>query len=100
MRRKPMARGQLHRFIDRSTGPVERTSVFDRRGFLGATAGLAVASTAITPAGATVRDWSKNLPPHYPDPDIESLDKRFKFNVGTGGIERIAHGLRWAEGPV
>jgi gluconolactonase len=95
-----MARVQHHPLGDGLTGPAGRTSLFNRRGFLGATAGLAVASTAIAPASATVRDWSKNLPPHYPDPDIEAIDKRFKFNVGTGGIERIAHGLRWAEGPV
>ena len=49
-------------------------------------------------AGATTRDWG-NLP-HYPDPDIEALDKRFTFNVGTGAIERIATGCRWCEGPV
>jgi len=36
----------------------------------------------------------------YPDPHIESLDKRFKGSVGTGGVERIATGFRWAEGPV
>ncbi len=61
----------------------------------GAAATLAVPTGA---ARATVRDWG-NLP-HYPDPDIEALDKRFTFNVGTGAIERIATGYRWCEGPV
>ena len=45
------------------------------------------------------RDWQAG-PPHYPDPDIEALDKRFTFNVGNGGIERIASGCRWCEGPI
>src|ERR1700755_147001 len=35
----------------------------------------------------------------YPDTHIESLDKRFKGSVGTGAVERIATGFRWAEGP-
>jgi gluconolactonase len=35
----------------------------------------------------------------YPDPHIESLDKRFKGSVGTGAVERIATGFRWGEGP-
>ena len=35
----------------------------------------------------------------YPDVRIESLDKRFP-RQGNAGIERIATGFRWAEGPV
>ena len=35
----------------------------------------------------------------YPDVRIERLDKRFK-RQGNAAIERIAHGFRWAEGPV
>ena len=35
----------------------------------------------------------------YPDPRIERLDKRFR-RQGNAAIERIAHGFRWAEGPV
>jgi gluconolactonase len=35
----------------------------------------------------------------YPDSRIEKLDKRFK-RQGNAAIERIAHGFRWAEGPV
>ena len=35
----------------------------------------------------------------YPDQHIESLDKRFKGMVGTGAVERVATGMRWAEGP-
>ena len=35
----------------------------------------------------------------YPDTHIESLDKRFEGSVGTGAVERVATGFRWAEGP-
>ena len=35
----------------------------------------------------------------YPDGHIESLDRRFKGSVGTGAVERVASGFRWAEGP-
>lgn len=35
----------------------------------------------------------------YPDAHIETLDKRFKGSVGTGAVERVATGMRWAEGP-
>jgi gluconolactonase len=35
----------------------------------------------------------------YPDQHIQTLDKRFKGVVGTGAVERVATGMRWAEGP-
>src|SRR5579863_4205699 len=36
----------------------------------------------------------------YPDEHIEVIDKkRFKGSPGTGGVERVATGFRWAEGP-
>jgi len=35
----------------------------------------------------------------YPDPRVEKLDKRFP-KQGNAGVERIAAGFRWAEGPV
>jgi gluconolactonase len=35
----------------------------------------------------------------YPDPRIEVLDSRFRYKQGNAGIERIATGFRWAEGP-
>jgi gluconolactonase len=39
--------------------------------------------------------------PRYPDPAIEALDPRFeKYWIKLAAIERIAHGMRWAEGPV
>jgi gluconolactonase len=35
----------------------------------------------------------------YPDSRIERLDKRFPMQ-GNAGVERVATGFRWAEGPV
>ncbi len=89
----------------------------DRRAFL---AGSAAAATAATLKAATAAETegpfgetgmptgvplNEGLPlgplpdTRYPDKHIESLDKRFKGSVGTGAVERIAHGFRWAEGP-
>ena len=37
----------------------------------------------------------------YPDPRIEVIDRRFNaLRIGSARVERIAHGFRWAEGPV
>jgi gluconolactonase len=41
--------------------------------------------------------------PHtgYPDPAVKVLDKRFeRYRLMLAGIERLATGCRWAEGPV
>ena len=91
----------------------------DRRLFLTATAASATAAVASAAAGiaATVPPTSETgVPLHatgdlqmplgplpgsrYPDPHIEVIDKaRFKGSPGTGGVERVATGFRWAEGP-
>ncbi|MCC7547978.1 MAG: SMP-30/gluconolactonase/LRE family protein [Burkholderiales bacterium] len=37
----------------------------------------------------------------YPDPAIEILDEGFdRYRIKSASVERIAHGFRWAEGPV
>ena len=91
----------------------------DRRLFLTATAASATAAVASAAAGiaATVPPTGETgVPLHptgdlqmplgplpgsrYPDPHIEVIDKaRFKGSPGTGGVERVATGFRWAEGP-
>jgi gluconolactonase len=85
-----------------------------RRAFLAASAATATAVAAKAANTATEGPYgetgvplrnSERLPlgplpnSRYPDTHIESLDKRFKGSVGTGAIERIATGFRWAEGP-
>ncbi|MCX6623053.1 MAG: SMP-30/gluconolactonase/LRE family protein [Acidobacteria bacterium] len=67
---------------------------FHRRSFLAAAAG------ATLWGGQSSRDWSGKDPVRYPDPDVIVLDKRFlKYRVGSAVIERLANGMRWAEGP-
>jgi gluconolactonase len=47
-----------------------------------------------------VRDWSGHNPVRYPDPDINTLDKRFKkYAIGNTPIQRLYTGALWAEGP-
>ncbi len=87
----------------------------NRRAFLAATAASATAvtlqaATAATegPFGVTGVPVSSTGPlplgplsgSRYPYPHIEVLDKQFKGSPGTGAVERLATGFRWAEGPV
>src|SRR5215472_17229267 len=86
----------------------------NRRAFLAASAATATAATAKAGNAATEGPFGETGVPlrdteplplgplpnsRYPDTHIESLDKRFKGSVGTGAVERIATGFRWAEGP-
>ena len=43
--------------------------------------------------------WQPN--PRYPDPAIQIIDQSFaRYRLNLAAVERIAHGCRWAEGPV
>jgi gluconolactonase len=87
-----------------------------RRAFLAASAAAATAVTLKVAAAATEGPFGATAAPlpvtgsdrlplgplpnsRYPDSHIEALDKRFAGSVGTGAVERIATGFRWAEGP-
>ena len=94
-----------------------RGSSMNRRAFLTTSAASATAATLNAAAAVTEGPFgetgvplaaprSERLPlgplpgSRYPDPHIEALDKkRFKGSVGTGAVERVATGFRWAEGP-
>lgn len=53
---------------------------------------LSMGSEARVPFEASAR---------YPDPAIEVLDERFlKLRLFSAGVEQLASGLRWGEGPV
>jgi gluconolactonase len=70
----------------------------DRRSVL-----RAGAASAVTLAASPVlaRDWGDPQPVRYPDDSVEVLDPSFaKYRVGNAHVERLAAGLRWAEGPV
>ncbi|HEV3331294.1 MAG TPA: SMP-30/gluconolactonase/LRE family protein [Bryobacteraceae bacterium] len=78
----------------------------DRRSFLAAS----IAGAALLPAAAqtppapgisvpTPRDYARNEPLSYPDPDIISFDNRFRRYIVNSSIRRLHTGTLWAEGP-
>jgi gluconolactonase len=89
----------------------------NRRAFLttSAAAGAMLATTRIASAEIEAQAGETGVPLHvspetrlplgplpntrYPDTHVEIIDKRFKGSVGTGAVERVATGFRWAEGP-
>lgn len=83
-----------------STGN-ENSPALLRRDFLGLTAG-AVGLAALQSTGLA-RDFGPNAQPvRYPDPDIVTIDDRFKkYALGNTPIQRIYHSpqMLWAEGP-
>ena len=73
----------------------------NRRTFLAAAVGagarLQQPQVSSTPAQ---RDWSRQDPVQYPDPDIIALDNRFRrYIVNNTVIRRLHFGTLWAEGP-
>src|ERR1700719_84125 len=57
--------------------------------------------SALTAAAASraLAAWEPS--DRYPDPAIQILDPSFaKYRLNNAGIERLAVGMRWAEGPV
>ena len=79
----------------------------DRRAFLttalAGAAGLArvgaQAPAQISPVPSS-RDFTRQDPIQYPDPDIIALDPRFRrYIVGNTAIRRLHFGTQWAEGP-
>ena len=69
----------------------------NRRSFLTAAAGGFAAQVSSTPSQ---RDFSRQDPIQYPDPDIVALDNRFRrYIVGNTVIRRHHFGTLWAEGP-
>src|ERR1700731_543786 len=71
----------------------------DRRRFL--QGALTVSAAATLPSAGMADELPLGPLPgtRYPDPRIETVDKRFKYKQGNAYIERIATGFRWAEGP-
>src|SRR5688500_383476 len=67
----------------------------NRRTFLAASGAIGVAGAA-TSARA---DWQRSQ--RYPDPLVKVIDPSFaKYRLNLAKVERIATGMRWAEGPV
>ncbi|HEX4810510.1 MAG TPA: SMP-30/gluconolactonase/LRE family protein [Bryobacteraceae bacterium] len=75
-------------------------SNFSRRRWLSTLAAGAGALAISKGSGQTARDWSGKEPIRYPDPDVIALDSRFKkYSINSANIQRVATGMRWAEGP-
>jgi gluconolactonase len=67
-----------------------------RRNMLGAGAAAAAAASF---APEALAGWEPSE--SYPDPAIKILDPSFaKYRVNNAGVERLATGMRWSEGPV
>ncbi|ODC03047.1 gluconolactonase [Terasakiispira papahanaumokuakeensis] len=79
-------------------------SAASRRSFMRKALALSVAVPTIGALGGTSRlaqAQPKPLDTHYPDPHVEVLDDRFlKLRLFNASVERLATGMRWAEGPV
>jgi gluconolactonase len=69
--------------------------MINRREFLAASSALA----ATVAARSVFAQWQPSQ--RYPDPQIKIIDPGFaKYRIGNAKVERIATGMRWAEGPV
>ena len=59
----------------------------------------ASAAAAMTFAQSALGGWEPSE--RYPDPAIQVLDPSFnKYRLALAGVERLATGMRWCEGPV
>jgi gluconolactonase len=59
----------------------------------------AISALAVATAPRAFAAWEPS--DRYPDPAIQILDPSFaKYRLNNAGVERIAVGMRWAEGPV
>jgi gluconolactonase len=62
-------------------------------------AGVGAAVAAMSFSRTALGQWTPSE--RYPDPSVKVLDPSFnKYRLGLAGVERIAHGTRWNEGPV
>ncbi len=62
-------------------------------------AGVGAAAAAATFTQTAFAAWAPSE--RYPDPSVQVLDPSFnKYRLGLAGVERIATGMRWNEGPV
>ena len=62
-----------------------------------ASIGAAAAAAAVPPEAFAAWEPSER----YPDPSVQVLDPSFnKYRLLFAGVERLATGMRWSEGPV
>ena len=69
-----------------------------RRHFLLTSTASIAAGPALALRGQA-QQWQESQ--RYPDPRIEILDPSFaQYRINSAKVERLATGMRWAEGPV
>src|SRR5207237_9040876 len=92
---------QHHRYIDLATPAKDDASVElkSRREFMRRLGCAAFAASASPAAFAQAMDrYHPDAPPvRYPEPDVMSLDRRFKYKIGNTPIVRLYRGTMWAE---
>src|SRR5438128_4564357 len=72
----------------------------DRRAFLTTALAGAAGLARVGAQAPAQRDFTRQDPVQYPDPDIIALDPRFRrYIVGNTAIRRLYFGTQWAEGP-
>lgn len=77
---------------------MQKKSSSDRRSFLKA---AAVSGSGMIPALAAAQFADFTISGRSPEPRLEILDPSFlKYRLYSSSLERVATGLRWAEGPV
>jgi gluconolactonase len=80
--------------------PSRRAFLAAGLGLVSVAAGRDVAQQTAVTSTPTPRDWSRQDPIQYPDPDVVALDDRFKrYIIGNTVIRRHHFGTLWAEGP-
>ena len=94
---------QALRYVDlTATEPDDASQKLKQRRSLLRNAGLAAFAASTTGAAfaLAVDRYAPGAPPvRYPEPDVISLDPRFKYKLGNTPIVRLHSGTMWAEGP-
>jgi gluconolactonase len=91
-----------HRFIDLTVADDDASGKLKERREFMRRMGMAAFAASATPAAfaQALERYHPDAPPsRYPETDVISLDKRFKYKLGNTPIVRLYRGTLWAEGP-
>jgi gluconolactonase len=91
-----------HRFIDLTAAHDDASAKLKERREFMRRMGMAAFAASATPAAfaQALERYHPDAPPsRYPETDVISLDKRFKYKLGNTPIVRLYRGTLWAEGP-
>jgi gluconolactonase len=91
-----------HRFIDLTAADDDASAKLKQRREFMRRMGMAAFAASATPAAfaQALERYHPDAPPsRYPETDVISLDKRFKYKLGNTPIVRLYRGTLWAEGP-